>query len=922
MHAAAALIVCVAVAVPVAGYLITRDPGPVADQNDAPDVRASVVERTAALHPAPSGGPATIPVLTYHGLAQEGSRYRVTPERFAEQMAALSAAGYQTVSDDQFRRFVAGERVDLPRHPLLITFDIGPKSIWTDADPILERHDFRATVMLSTGKVGENQPYYLTWEEIERLRATGRWDFASQTRDGHRLMSVDPRGGRGAFLTHRQWLASRQRLESLGEYRMRVRADLAASVDDLEAHDLGTTRVFAFPFSTSKLPTNDPRIPGILEEEVFRRFPAVLDNSTRPARLPADTGSRYLPRFEIFRTTTTSALLAGLESAPKLPRQLPPAGKESIYPFLDAGNREDADLLLRDRWRLDRYKPVTIRQPTWTEDPYGEQYWRFNYYALRPTLDLLYAYRATGDGRYLRKLESIVASFVAADDARRDRRRSGLNRRTWDYKYGAAFRALTLVNIRAKLARTGDLDPALDSGMRRSILRLGAFLAEQRNFDVGNNHGFAEATALLQISETFPAAPRARAWRAIADRRLVRLIRGNVDAGGVQVERSPFYHFYVLRLASDLTVWARRHRVTLPAEFVRRADSMLRFATWITQPDGFIPLQGSSVRTNLRKLAPETFAAIGERFPEFEWSRTGGLSGRPPRARAAAFRASGDAVLRSDWGSPTDATKPAMLAFNGGRYRTTHAQHDALSFVFYGAGRPLLTDAGLFTYDRGRWFDYFSSTRAHNTITLDNRDQRRGPVRLGLVTEGPGWSYASGSHRLYPGAAVRRSVVLLGRDLALVLDDVAADREHRIRQHWNLFPGSTLERRGARDIYATSSGRPLLAIWQDPASRTTLSDHFGDESPLQGWSSDLYGKRRPSHSIEYAVTGRSARMATLIAAGGKAGSGDGRVSLSEVRPGVLRAEACLAGAAWTVDIAGQAGPRERVAVRRGAACTG
>jgi hypothetical protein len=164
--------------------------------------------------------------------------------------------------------------------------------------------------------------------------------------------------------------------------------------------------------------------------------------------------------------------------------------------------------------------------------------------------------------------------------------------------------------------------------------------------------------------------------------------------------------------------------------------------------------------------------------------------------------------------------------------------------------------------------------------------------------------------------------VLLGRDLALVVDDVQATRAHRIRQHWNLFPGSTLERRGERDIYATSSGRPLLALWQDPASRATLKDHFGQTSPIQGWSSELYGKRRPSHSIEYGVTGRSARLATLLAMGSRAGAGNGRVQVREIRPGTLRTEACLAGAAWTVDIADQAGDDERVAVRRGARCAG
>ncbi len=68
---------------------------------------------------------------------------------------------------------------------------------------------------------------------------------------------------------------------------------------------------------------------------------------------------------------------------------------------------------------------------------------------------------------------AITRSLIDADDARRDRRRSGLDRKTWDYKYGAAIRTLVLINIQAKLRQTGDLPHDVDRGTGRMLVRLG-----------------------------------------------------------------------------------------------------------------------------------------------------------------------------------------------------------------------------------------------------------------------------------------------------------------------------------------------------------------------------------------------------------------------------------------------------------------
>jgi peptidoglycan/xylan/chitin deacetylase (PgdA/CDA1 family) len=264
-------------------------------------------ERSPAL-PVPAYREGVL-VLCYHDLAtQPHNEYTVTPRAFAAQMAALKQAGFHTIDADEFARFNAGASVRLPSRPLLITFDDGAKGTWIYADRILARLGFEATVFLVTGDVGQHQPYYLDWPEVEAMQETGRWSFGSHTAAGHGLVAADNSGDTGPFLTNRLWLPSEDRLETLDEYRSRVTADLDRSIEDIRAHDLPRPSLFAFPFSAVNEPTNDPVIGPLLARLLRARFAALLDN-TKSATLIAPKQRGPLPRVEVFQTTTATSLL-------------------------------------------------------------------------------------------------------------------------------------------------------------------------------------------------------------------------------------------------------------------------------------------------------------------------------------------------------------------------------------------------------------------------------------------------------------------------------------------------------------------------------------------------------------------------------------------------------------------------------------
>lgn len=271
-------------------------------------------------------------VLCYHDLLTKAhNRYTVTPAVFAAQMVALHQAGFHTISAPQFIRFVRGERVRLPSKPLLITFDDGAKGTWIYADQILRRLAFQATVFLIGGDVSHHQPYYLDWAEVEAMAKTGRWRFGSHTFEGHGLIASDNSGDVGPYLTNRMWLPQDDRLETMVEYRSRVSHDLDESVAEIERHGLPRPRIFAYPFSASSTPTNDPAIGPILSRMLTARFQALMNNTANATMV--EVGMRGpLPRVEVFHDMSARALLGIVRRAVLRSPRMPAATSATAQP--------------------------------------------------------------------------------------------------------------------------------------------------------------------------------------------------------------------------------------------------------------------------------------------------------------------------------------------------------------------------------------------------------------------------------------------------------------------------------------------------------------------------------------------------------------------------------------------------------------
>jgi peptidoglycan/xylan/chitin deacetylase (PgdA/CDA1 family) len=126
-----------------------------------------------------------VPVLMYHSIATRAAprfaRFVVAPGEFAAQMEYLAAEGYQPVTALDLARSVAAD--DLPAKPVVLTFDDAYTDFESAVMPILQAHDFPATLYVPTAYVGgtaswlldcnEDQRPILSWQAIRDIAATG-----------------------------------------------------------------------------------------------------------------------------------------------------------------------------------------------------------------------------------------------------------------------------------------------------------------------------------------------------------------------------------------------------------------------------------------------------------------------------------------------------------------------------------------------------------------------------------------------------------------------------------------------------------------------------------------------------------------------------------------------------------------------------
>lgn len=163
-----------------------------------------------------------VPILMYHKVAPVNPRstlkgHYVPPQLFARQMDALARRNFQVVGLSSL--FEA----DLSKKPVVITFDDGYENFYSEALPILKRHNFSATVFLVANaiggtnnwdsRLGDVEEKLMTVDQIRSAQSQGI-EFGSHTLDHSHLDQLDHSDQREREEAWQQIEGSKKLLES------------------------------------------------------------------------------------------------------------------------------------------------------------------------------------------------------------------------------------------------------------------------------------------------------------------------------------------------------------------------------------------------------------------------------------------------------------------------------------------------------------------------------------------------------------------------------------------------------------------------------------------------------------------------------------------------------------------------------------
>ena len=356
----------------------------------------------------------------------------------------------------------------------------------------------------------------------------------------------------------------------------------------------------------------------------------------------------------------------------------------------------------------------TNRKIDWSFNPTYNNYreWPFQFARMDFLPPLAAYYRKTGDERAAETFVEIVGGFIDTVPPPSSKTSA------WDTKswrtLDAGLRATSWVSSWFAFTNSPALTPQFRAKFMRSLEDHLCRLEPSRT---ENNWRIMELKGLVDITLAFPQVARMRDRRAAAERELAALLKKQLYPDGFQFELSTEYHTI---LDSDYRRLANRYREfgVQPPEFLEKGlEPAFELYSHMTRPDRRLPALNDA---DCVGIVPRLEAA-SKLYPhrrDFLWFATDGREGVAPDYLSYAFPYSGAVVFRDSWSRDAVWGYVDMSPF--GR---SHQHEDKLNFLLFAYGKEMICEGGNYAYDTSEMRRYVLSTRAHNTIRIDGKDQ-------------------------------------------------------------------------------------------------------------------------------------------------------------------------------------------------------
>lgn len=231
--------------------------------------------------------------ISYNGLVIEDEldSMIVSQRAFNEQMAALHASGYVTISQqDVLDYYLNGKQ--LPEKALLILFEDGIYNTTLLAQSTLERYNYMATACTYADSLADSHNRYMTARNMKKLLENSYWELGS---NGYRLAYINVYDRYGNYFGHlntneyvliHEYLVrdynhylmdflrdeDRLREESIDEMKARIEYDYQ-QMSELYKAELGyVPQLYVLMHANTGMFGNDPMVSNENRDQITRTF--------------------------------------------------------------------------------------------------------------------------------------------------------------------------------------------------------------------------------------------------------------------------------------------------------------------------------------------------------------------------------------------------------------------------------------------------------------------------------------------------------------------------------------------------------------------------------------------------------------------------------------------------------------------------
>lgn len=386
---------------------------------------------------------------------------------------------------------------------------------------------------------------------------------------------------------------------------------------------------------------------------------------------------------------------------------------------------------------------------------------------------------------------------------------------------------------------------------------------------VRNNHAITETLTLYLGGLLYPLLPGAAEWKAKGKAWFEAEIAYQLYGDGTFLQFSMNYHRVVVQLLTwGITLADKNGEQFADVVYDRARRSVQFLRSCMVDENGWLPNYGANdgalffklsnahyrdYRPQLHALAAALGidAGIEGSHEDRAWYGISRLTAEQwhPGFGAQSFPIGGFYIIR----------EKGMLTFvRCGGHKDRPSQADNLHMDVWYKGENVLTDAGSYKYNTDAdTIRYFSGTRSHNTVMIDDKDQMLKGGRFIWYHWSQGRSATmgedAGEYRFEGWISAFRHVDQRIRHRRIIV-------KKKGTAHWEVRD----------EMKNVPAGMVIKQLWHVPLTlvrKVRLKAETGNDTHLQseeyeGWMSSLYGAKEPT--MEYCFTTSERVIKTVI----------------------------------------------------------